>query len=134
MSCKSEPLKSLENLRSPNIDGFLFTKILKAEDAVEGNDDNDSESDDESVISCKEDEVFDVLLLRNMVKIERRRGNKARAELEKERMAAASAAEEAMAMILRFQNEKSSSKIQANHYRQIAKQKRQYDESVIQSL
>ncbi|PRQ24224.1 putative Zein-binding domain-containing protein [Rosa chinensis] len=133
VSCKSEPLKSLENLQSTNADGFLLTKIVKAKDAIEGKDDDDGDNDDENVC-CKEDEVFDVLSLRQLVKIERRRGNEARAELEKERMAAASAAEEAMAMILRLQNEKSSTEIQASHYRQIAEQKQQYDEAVIQSL
>lgn len=137
VSCRSEPLKPLENLESLNTDGFLLTEIAKAEYALEEKDKNDAddvgENYDESV-RCKEDEVFDVLPLRKLVKIERQRGNEARAELEKERMAAASAAEEAMAMILRLQNEKSSTEIQANHYRQIAEQKQQYDEAVIQSL
>lgn len=138
VSCKYEPLKPLENLESLNTDGFLLTKIAKAQDALEEKDENDDDDDvgenyDESVC-CKEDEVFDVLSLRKLVKIERQRGSEARAELEKERMAAASAAEEAMAMILRLQNEKSSTEIQANHYRQIAEQKQQYDEAVIQSL
>ncbi|KAK9942935.1 hypothetical protein M0R45_008577 [Rubus argutus] len=141
VSCKSEPLKPLENLESLNTDDFLLTKIAKAEYAtkisLEEKDENDAddagENYDESVC-CKEDEVFDVLSLRKLVKIERQRGNEAHAELEKERRAAASAAEEAMAMILRLQNEKSSTEIQANHYRLIAEQKQQYNESAIQSL
>ncbi|KAK7840687.1 protein floury 1-like [Quercus suber] len=81
-----------------------------------------------------EDEEFDVMALRKLVKIERQRANGSYAELEKERMAAASAAEEAMAMILRLQREKSSIEIQANQYRRLAEQKQQYDQEVIQSL
>ncbi|XP_017190407.2 protein FLOURY 1-like [Malus domestica] len=69
-----------------------------------------------------------------MVKVERRRRNEARVELEKERMAAASAAEEAMAMILRLQNEKSCTEIQAKQYRQMAEQKQQYDEVMFRSM
>ncbi|KAK7301585.1 hypothetical protein RJT34_12452 [Clitoria ternatea] len=60
-----------------------------------------------------EDEMFDVMSLRKLVKVERQRYNSACPKIEKERGAAASAAEEAMAMILRLQNEKSSVEIQA---------------------
>ncbi|PHT41756.1 hypothetical protein CQW23_20610 [Capsicum baccatum] len=52
-----------------------------------------------------EDKVFDVLSLRKMIKMKRRRANAACLELEQERMAAATAAEETMGMILRLQNE-----------------------------
>ncbi|KAM3287926.1 hypothetical protein P3S67_021356 [Capsicum chacoense] len=52
-----------------------------------------------------EDKVFDVLSLRIMIKMERRRANAACLELEHERMAAATAAEEKMGIILRLQNE-----------------------------
>ncbi|PHT40640.1 hypothetical protein CQW23_19494 [Capsicum baccatum] len=49
-----------------------------------------------------EDKVFDVLSLRKMVKMKRRRANVACLQLEQERMAAA---EKTMGMILRLQNE-----------------------------
>ncbi|KAK6916207.1 GTD-binding domain [Dillenia turbinata] len=83
---------------------------------------------------CNEDEEDDVIVLRNMIKIERHRADKACLELEKERVAAASAAEEAMAMILRLQNEKSSIEIHANQYKRVAEQKQLYDQEVIESL
>lgn len=92
------------------------------------------EEDNEEEECYDEDEEFDVMTLRKLVKIERQRANAANAELEKERMAAASAAEETMAMILRLQSEKSSIEMQANQYRRLAEQKQQYDQHVIRSL
>ncbi|KAK6945837.1 GTD-binding domain [Dillenia turbinata] len=83
---------------------------------------------------CNEDEEVDVVVLRNMIKIERHRADTACLELEKERVAAASAAEEAMAMILRLQNEKSSIEIQANQYKREAEHKQLYDQELIESL
>ena len=101
---------------------------VKAKEVLEdGNEEDEEECYDE-------DEEFDVMALRKMVKIERQRANAADAELEKERMAAASAAEEAMAMILRLQSVKSSTDMQANQYRRMAEQKQQYDQEVIRSL
>lgn len=92
------------------------------------------EEDNEEEECYDEDEEFDVMTLRKLVKTERQRANAANAELEKERMAAASAAEETMAMILRLQSEKSSIEMQANQYRRLAEQKQQYDQHVIRSL
>ncbi|CAI9772701.1 unnamed protein product [Fraxinus pennsylvanica] len=63
--------------------------------------------------NCKFEE-FDITELRKQVKIERKRANTAYAELEKERAASATAAEEAMAMILRLWNEKSVIEMEAN--------------------
>ncbi|ONH90775.1 hypothetical protein PRUPE_8G073500 [Prunus persica] len=136
--------KSLENSQPLNADGFAFSKKIKAKAAAEDEADDvdddaaaaddDDDGDKEESICCNEDGEFDALALRKSVKIERRKTNKARVELEKERMAAASAAEETMAMILRLQNEKSCIEIQANQYRRMAEQKQQFDEEVIQSL
>ena len=81
-----------------------------------------------------EDELFDVVSLRRMVKAERQRLNAACAEIEQERGAAASAAEEAMAMILRLQSEKSAVEIQAKQFRRVVEQKQEYDLEVIESL
>lgn len=91
-------------------------------------------SEDDDNESYDEDEELDVKKLRKMIKMERRRAIAASLELEKERMAASSAAEEAMSMILRLQNEKSSIEIQANQFRRLAKEKQLYDQEVIQSL
>ncbi|KAE9595058.1 putative GTD-binding domain-containing protein [Lupinus albus] len=81
-----------------------------------------------------EDEVLDVMTLRRLVKIERQRYHAACAEIENERVAASSAAEEAMAMILRLQNEKSSIEIHANQFRRMVEQKQEYDQEVIEEL
>ncbi|XP_015574167.2 protein FLOURY 1-like [Ricinus communis] len=81
-----------------------------------------------------EDEEFDVMALRRLVKIERQRADMANLELEKERMASASAADEAMAMILRLQREKSCIEIESSHHYKLAEQMQEYDQEVIQSL
>ncbi|CAI0473572.1 unnamed protein product [Linum tenue] len=92
------------------------------------------DSNDSGSVKEVEDDEFDVLALRRLVRNERRRAVGAQLELEKERMAAASAADEAMSMILRLQNEKSSSEMDAKQYRRVAEQKQEYDREVIQSL
>ncbi|XP_059313823.1 protein FLOURY 1-like [Lycium ferocissimum] len=99
----------------------------------EKNETSDDELDDEHEC-CDEDKVFDVLSLRKMVKIERGKANAACLELEKERMAAATAAEETMAMILRLQNEKSLVEMETNQYKRLAEEKQLHDQEVIQSL
>ncbi|KAL6548524.1 hypothetical protein OROGR_008945 [Orobanche gracilis] len=55
-------------------------------------------------------------------------------ELEKERSAAASAADEAMAMILRLQEEKASIEIEARQYQRISEEKSAYDAEEIDIL
>ncbi|CAN1141694.1 Protein FLOURY 1-like [Linum perenne] len=94
---------------------------------------DDNDDDDDTKISDEEEE-FDVLALRRLVRSERQRREAAQLEVEKERMAASSAANEAMAMILRLQNEKSSLEIEANQYRRMAEQNKEYVQQVIQSL
>ncbi|CAI9104141.1 OLC1v1002763C1 [Oldenlandia corymbosa var. corymbosa] len=94
-------------------------------DAEEGNDDDEQ---------CDEDKEFDVLALRKLIKMERQRANSALLELEKERMSAAVAAEESMAMILRLQNEKSLIEMESNQYKRLAEEKLNYDQELIQSL
>ncbi|KAK7331771.1 hypothetical protein VNO80_28511 [Phaseolus coccineus] len=98
------------------------------------NNNNSSGSGSGSREESLEDELFDVMSLRRMVKAERQRLNAACAEIEKERGAAASAAEEAMAMILRLQSEKSAVEIQAKQFRRVVEQKQEYDLEVIESL
>ncbi|KAE9597097.1 putative GTD-binding domain-containing protein [Lupinus albus] len=121
-----------------------FTKnVSDASSSVAGekgnvNSDEGSEGKDETNESerevVNEDEVFDVMILRKMVKSERQKADAAFAELEKERTATASSAEEAMAMILRLQREKSSAEIQASQFQRMAEHKMGYDQDVIESL
>ncbi|KAK4271345.1 hypothetical protein QN277_020051 [Acacia crassicarpa] len=121
-------LKSSQNPNSPN-----KTNLLVDKDNSNGYvNPKEGEHHDREVHD--EDEVFDVMTLRKLVKIERQRANKAYEELEKERTASSSAADEAMAMILRLQSEKSSVEIQSNQYRRVAEQKQEYDQNVIDSL
>ncbi|KMT00928.1 hypothetical protein BVRB_9g221970 [Beta vulgaris subsp. vulgaris] len=83
---------------------------------------------------CYEDQVFDVITLRKMVKVQRQKVNATLSELEKERMAAASSVDEAMAMILRLQNEKSVLQMQVNQLQRVSEDKQLHDQEVIQSL
>lgn len=121
---------------------FGSLKLLdNCKELVEGDTDGkakyvvEEDSDEKEVEECcPEDEVFDVMAMGKMVKIERGRAKAACQELEKERKAAASAADEAMAMILRLQSEKSSMQLEANQYKRMAEQTHEYDRQVIQSL
>lgn len=94
----------------------------------------ESEDEEESRPGSDEDQVFDVITLRKMVKRERKRGDCMKKELEKERRAAESAAEEAMAMLLKLRMEKSVVDMEAKQYKRVAEQKQVYDQQVIQSL
>ncbi|KAG7597459.1 GTD-binding domain [Arabidopsis suecica] len=94
----------------------------------------ESKDEEESQSRSDEDQVFDVITLRKMVKRERKRGDCMKKELEKERRAAESAAEEAMAMLLKLRMEKSVVEMEARQYKRVAEQKQVYDQQVIQSL
>ncbi|XWS63067.1 hypothetical protein CRYUN_Cryun06bG0064800 [Craigia yunnanensis] len=102
-SCRSGSLKLLDNCK----------------ELVEGDTDDkakcvvEEDNDEKKKVYCPEDEEFDVMALRKLVKIERRT-KAACQELEEERIAAASAADEAISMILRLQSEKNSMEIDAN--------------------
>lgn len=129
---KSEALKDSRTSSKANGDH----RLQKTDDDDDDDDDEfhgaNEDFEEEEVLS--EDEVFSVIALRKMVKAEKRKANDSLKDLEKERMAAASAAEEAMAMIFRLQNEKSSLQIEANQVQRWAEEKQSYDEEVIQSL
>ncbi|XP_027346977.1 myosin-binding protein 3-like [Abrus precatorius] len=125
----------LEKGRDPN----SKSSVKKGSNVVgeKGNANSEDGSEGKGEIEregCNEDEVFDVKTLRKLVKIERKKANAACAELEKERTAAASSAEEAMAMILRLQREKSTAEIQATQFRRMAEEKLDYDQEMIESL
>ncbi|XP_014508248.1 probable myosin-binding protein 6 [Vigna radiata var. radiata] len=123
---KARPSRSSSSIRK-RTNGSRERGNAGSEDGSEGKGENEKESGNE-------DEVLDVMTLKNFVKMERQKANAACADLEKERTAAASSAEEAMAMILRLQNEKSAVEIQATQFRRMAEQKLDYDQEVIESL
>ncbi|XP_071686275.1 uncharacterized protein [Rutidosis leptorrhynchoides] len=90
--------------------------------------------DDDKQEKCDEDEVVDLLTLRRLIKMERKRANDAYVELEKERMSSTTASEEAMAMVLRLQNQKSVLEMEARQLKRLAHEKQLHDQEVIQSL
>ncbi|CAL0331457.1 unnamed protein product [Lupinus luteus] len=132
----NDPLKVKSSAKNVNSRSDMSSSVVRekgnvnSEEGVEGKDET-HECEREVV---DEDEVFDVMTLRKLVKAERQKADAAFAELEKERTAAASSADEAMAMILRLQREKSSAEIQANQFHRMAEQKLDYDQEVIESL
>ncbi|RDX67901.1 Methylmalonate-semialdehyde dehydrogenase [acylating], mitochondrial, partial [Mucuna pruriens] len=123
---KSKP-RPFKKPRHPGSKSFRKRPNAVSEDGPDGKADNEREL-------WNEDEVFDEVTLRKIVKMERQKANAACADLDKERTAAGSSAEEAMAMILRLQNEKSTAEIQATQFRRMAEQKLDYDQEVIESL
>ncbi|MBA0631657.1 hypothetical protein Godav_000512 [Gossypium davidsonii] len=126
----------LNEVYDPNITKSIDNckEILKKDTDFDAKYGVEEGTDEKEKECCPEDEEFDVMSLRKLVKIERRRTKAAYRELEKERTAASSAANEAMAMILRLQNEKSSVEIDANQFKRMAEQKQEYDQQVIESL
>lgn len=115
-----------------NCDQLLLSDELNLRDTARAllSETEESEEDEGS----REDQVFDVITLRKMVKRERKRGDGLKMELEKERRAAESAAGEAMAMLMKLRMEKSAVEMEANQYKRVAEQKQVYDQEVIQSL
>ncbi|KAK2983187.1 hypothetical protein RJ640_018532 [Escallonia rubra] len=125
-SCKCGSLKSLMNSNPPMTDTLEESKgSAKSEVDV----DFGEEYDDADV-----DREENVMALRKIIKMERHRADGACLEVEKERMAASTAAEEAMAMILHLQNEKSLIEMEARQYRRLAQEKQLHDQEVIESL
>ncbi|XP_019165111.1 PREDICTED: protein FLOURY 1-like [Ipomoea nil] len=129
-ACKCGLSRSLKNWNSPSKIDMLEEKTKGSGSDGEFCDTNDAEEQE----GYDEDNVFDVMTLRKMVKMERRKAESVHLELEKERMAAASAAQEAMAMILRLQNEKSMIEMESRQYKSLAEEKQLHDQEVIQSL
>ncbi|CAL5434653.1 unnamed protein product [Camellia sinensis] len=117
----------------------LESELEETQEIANGNGDfkasNEEYGDDSDEQEChEEDEEVDVMALRKLVRIERQKANAAYLELEKERLAAATAAEEAMAMILKLQNDKSLIEVEANQYRRLTEEKQLHDQEVIHSL
>jgi len=131
-TAKTGPLKKARRPRSSS--SIRKRAVGSRERANAGPEDGSEVKGENEKEVGNEDEVFDVMTLRKIVKMERLKANAACADLETERTAAASSAEEAMAMILRLQNEKSAAEIQATQFRRMAEQKLDYDQEVIESL
>ncbi|KAI8018585.1 Protein FLOURY 1-like [Camellia lanceoleosa] len=117
----------------------LESKLEETEEIANGNGDfkasNEEYGDDSDEQEChEEDEEFDVMALRKLVRIERQWANAGYLELEKEMLANALFFEEAMAMILKLQNEKSLIEMEANQYRRLTEEKQLHDQEVIHSL
>ncbi|MCO5585647.1 hypothetical protein L7F22_039582 [Adiantum nelumboides] len=75
-----------------------------------------------------------ILSLLKALQAERRNLRTLYEELDEERVAAETAANEAMAMILRLQEEKSALQMEADHYQRMAEEKALHDEHAIQLL
>lgn len=93
--------------------------------------------DDDNEYEGKEHEDYeglDLMGLKNALRIERENRNAAYLELEQERLAATTAAIEAMAMIQRLQNEKNLIEMEARQYHYMAEQRQIYDQEVIHHL
>ncbi|KAL5705471.1 hypothetical protein ACHQM5_023769 [Ranunculus cassubicifolius] len=118
--------------------GFCYSKISSSNSDLKNSSQNKelcSVIDDYSDDFVEEDDAInDVLALKKAYRVEKHRKNKALLELEQERLASATSANEAMAMILRLQNELSSVKLQANQYQRLAEQKQIHDREVINHL
>ncbi|WOL20107.1 hypothetical protein Cni_G28909 [Canna indica] len=96
---------------------------------------NKEQNRDEGRRECNElDEEDDLTKLKEKLAEERKLRAAAVAELEKERAAASSAANEAMAKIVHLQNEKGEIEREARLYQEMAEQKKLYDQQVIETL
>ncbi|KAJ0744008.1 putative GTD-binding domain, protein FLOURY 1 [Helianthus annuus] len=129
-NCKCGLINFMNFSNPPMIDQWKEVKETVNCRKTSGFDDQDDGNQE----CYDEDEVFDVMSLRKLVKMERQRANDTYLELEKERMAATTAAEAAMEMILRLQNEKSAVELEAQRHQRLSHEKQLHDQEVIQSL
>lgn len=114
----------------------MIEKWKAVKETINGKTDllDEDHDDDNKQERCDEDEVFDLTTLRRLVKMERQQANDASLELEKERMSSTTASEEALAMILRLQNQLSVREMEAQQHRRLTHEKQLHDQEVIQSL
>ncbi|PUZ50978.1 hypothetical protein GQ55_6G122900 [Panicum hallii var. hallii] len=80
------------------------------------------------------EEEGEVAALREALRQQARTVEELRAELEEERQAAASGADEALAMILRLQAEKAAERMEAEQFRRVAEERIQHDEDTLAFL
>jgi len=80
------------------------------------------------------EEEGEVAALREALRQEAQAVEELRAELEEERQAAASGANEALAMIVRLQAEKAAERMEADQFRRVAEERIQHDEDTLAFL
>ncbi|XAR62580.1 hypothetical protein NMG60_11017398 [Bertholletia excelsa] len=95
---------------------------------------NDIKCKAEKELGFDGDKENEIRILEQALKEERAVRSALYLELEKERNAAATAADEAMAMILRLQEEKASIEMEARQYQRIIEEKSAYDEEEMNIL
>ncbi|KAL6517584.1 hypothetical protein OROMI_033285 [Orobanche minor] len=130
-------IRFLCDLRRELKTGFCLKNVLDTDfvgktNTISSDEESDADSNEES--ESESESEYDVLILRKLLRDERRKAKVALEELAKERWASASAAEEAMAMILRLQNEKSLIELELHQYKRLSEEKQIHDQEVIRSL
>ncbi|KAF8654907.1 hypothetical protein HU200_061336 [Digitaria exilis] len=80
------------------------------------------------------EEEGEVVALREALRQQAQAMEELRRELEEERQASASGADEALAMILRLQAEKASERMEADQFRRVAEERIQHDEDTLAFL
>lgn len=118
MSGRKRAVTSVEMNQSPDEDVQIKKSILSIEEL---------QDNQRGVQSFGGDEKNAIRLLEQTLEEERITRAALYIELEKERSAAATAADEAMAMILRLQEEKASIEMEARQYQRILEEKSAYD-------
>lgn len=126
---KGSSAHSVERVRSGSCSDKPVSRSLASELEQE------ADTEDEDIASeVNGAEEGNVERLRRRLVRERRLKEAALEELEKERRAAASAADEAMAKIACLRNEKALVEREAKQFREMVQQKQMYDRQVIESL
>ncbi|XP_047069845.1 protein FLOURY 1-like [Lolium rigidum] len=121
---------TLERVESSGCSNKPVSRSLASELELEAAETEDEDNGSEATGA----EEGNVEWLRRRLARERRLKEAALEELEKERRAAASAADEAMAKIACLRNEKALVEREARQFREMAQQKQMYDRQVIESL
>uniref|UniRef100_A0A0D9W5V9 GTD-binding domain-containing protein n=1 Tax=Leersia perrieri TaxID=77586 RepID=A0A0D9W5V9_9ORYZ len=133
----SAPSPAVERARSKGCCSDKPEKPVARSLAAELEQEADAAEDDDCATvaaSGAEEGGNSVERLRRRLSAERRLRDAALEELEKERRAAASAADEAMAKIACLRNEKALVEREARQFREMAQQKQMYDRQLIESL
>lgn len=136
-ACESK-IQSCDGFRSERCRGMRPCSQQRRRKFDGGKDEEDNEEGDEEDGEGEErfgEDEGDVIvkLKRELVKEQNLRAW-AEMELEKERKAALSAADEAMAKIMLLQNEKGLMEREARQYREMMEQKQAYDREIVENL
>ncbi|CAA2978141.1 Hypothetical predicted protein [Olea europaea subsp. europaea] len=118
MGLRQGVFESIQLDKCPGEDMYIRENVPFVEDLKEH---------DQGDLSSNGDEKNAIRFLKQALEEEHAAGLALYQELEKERSAAATAADEAMAMILRLQEEKASIEMEARQYQRILEEKSAYD-------